>query len=153
MWSCSPLNFTMWDVPIFPTQDWVDSELFYRVTKIGIIWTAPFPLNICNRIIWGGAFPKHSGIQNHLFRYAVKMPACMIIFKILFESKTLLVRRHFESWKRQKISNLWRCISTFPAFQTFWGGSAWVVPQIWQKIERNGNFKQWCNVFLIISEA
>ena len=25
--------------------------------------------------------------------------------------------------------------------------------QIWQKIERNANFKQWFNVFLIISEA
>ena len=29
---------------------------------------------------------------------------------------------HFENWKRQKISNSWRCISTFPAFQIFWGG-------------------------------
>ena len=25
--------------------------------------------------------------------------------------------------------------------------------QIWQKIERNANFKQWFNVFLVISEA
>ena len=144
----------MRDVPIFPTQDWVDSELFYRVTKIGIIWTAPFPLNIRNGIIWGGAFPKHSGIQKHLFRYAVKMPAFMIIFKILFESKTLLVRRHFESWKRQKISNSWRRISTFPAFQTFLGGAVLgSYCKIWQKIEHNANFKQWFNVFLIISEA
>ena len=32
-------------------------------------------------------FPKHSGLQKHLFRYSLKMPACMIIFKILFSQK------------------------------------------------------------------
>ena len=29
---------------------------------------------------------------------------------------------HFENWKRQNISNSELCISTFPAFQTFFGG-------------------------------
>ena len=28
-----------------------------------------------------------------------------------------------------------------------------IFPQIWQKIECNANFKQWFNVFLVISEA
>ena len=37
-------------------------------------------------------------------------------------SNPFIVRCHFESWKRQKISNLWWHISTFPAFQTFLGG-------------------------------
>ena len=32
-------------------------------------------------------FPKHSGLQKHLFRYSLKMPACMIIFKIFFIQK------------------------------------------------------------------
>ena len=32
-------------------------------------------------------FPKHLGLQKHLFRYSLKMPACMIIFKILFSQK------------------------------------------------------------------
>ena len=62
----------------------------------GIIWTAPFPLNIRNGIIWGGAFSKAFrssealisvlsknatcalGLQKHLFRYSLKMPACAL---------------------------------------------------------------------------
>ena len=31
--------------------------------------------------------------------------------------------------KGKKISNSWRRISTFPAFQTFFGAGAWVIPQ------------------------
>ena len=35
---------------------------------------------------------------------------------------SVLESRHFENWKRQKISNTELCISTFAAFQTFlWG--------------------------------
>ena len=41
----------------------------------GIIWIAPFQLNICNGIIWGCAFPKHSGLQKHLFWYSLKCPS------------------------------------------------------------------------------
>ena len=32
-------------------------------------------------------FPKHLGLQKHLFQYSLKMPACMIVFKILFSQK------------------------------------------------------------------
>ena len=32
-------------------------------------------------------FPKHLGLQKHLFRYSLKMPTCMIIFKIPFSQK------------------------------------------------------------------
>ena len=35
---------------------------------------------------------------------------------------SVLESRHFENWKRHKISNSELCISTFPAFQTFLGG-------------------------------
>ena len=32
-------------------------------------------------------FPKHLGLQKHLFQYSLKMPTCMIIFKILYSQK------------------------------------------------------------------
>ena len=70
-----------------------------------IIWTAPFLLNIHNGIIWGGAFPKHLGLQKHLFRYSLKMPACMIIFKILLIQKTLYIVLIFK-WSHLD-TNLW----------------------------------------------
>ena len=55
----------------------------------GIIWTSPFPLDIRNAINWAGAFSKafRSYWCIDLFRYSLKMPACMIIFKILFSQK------------------------------------------------------------------
>ena len=72
----------------------------------GIIWTAPFPLNIRNIIIWGMAFPKHLGLQKHLFRYSLKMPACMIIFKILFRQKHCTLYLYSMVMSRYQFMNL-----------------------------------------------
>ena len=72
----------------------------------GIIWTAPFPLNIRNVIIWGMAFPKHLGLQKHLFRYSLKMPACMIIFKILFRQKHCTLYLYSMVTSRYQFMNL-----------------------------------------------
>ena len=60
---------------------------FPLIFQNGIIWTSPFPLNICNAINWAGAFSKAVVLQKHLFWYSLKMPACMIIFQNLFSKK------------------------------------------------------------------
>ena len=72
----------------------------------GIIWTAPFPLDIRNIIIWGMVFPKHLGLQKHLFWYSLKMPACMIIFKILFRQKHCTLYLYSMVMSRYQFMNL-----------------------------------------------
>ena len=77
---------------IFPTNIYVLLRLrmqnqrkkwnFLPNFRNGIIWTAPFPLNIRNGIIACAL-----GLQKHLFWYSLKMPAFMIIFQILFSQK------------------------------------------------------------------
>ena len=84
-------------------QNWRKKWNFPPNFHNGIIWTAPFPLNIRNVIIWGMAFPKHLGLQKHLFRYSLKMPACMIIFKILYKNT---VHCTYIQWSRLD-TNLW----------------------------------------------
>ena len=69
-----------------------------------IIWTAPFLLNIHNVIIWGMAFPKHLGLQKHLFQYSLKMPACMIYLKFFSDKNT--VHCTYIQWSTLD-TNLW----------------------------------------------
>ena len=60
-----------------------------------IIWTSPFRLNIRNAINWAGAFSKAFSssealtlvLSKNACLYSLKMPACMIIFQILFSQK------------------------------------------------------------------
>ena len=56
-------------------QNWRKKWHFPPNFRNGIIWTASLPAyNICNIIIWGMAFPKHLGLQKHLFPYSLKCP-------------------------------------------------------------------------------
>ena len=67
----------------------------------GIIWTSPFPPNICNAINWAGVTSKAFSSSEALILYSVKMPTCMVIFNS-FQSKTLYTVLIFK----------WSCLDT-----------------------------------------